>query len=158
MPTDPVPENLRWGGILEATSFRCSKVILKAVFLLGVLNTSEDGKLTASLKQTILAWELSTRKSLLMHDPPHLPAAQQLLHSGGWRQWFGSTEDLNSVPSDSYPRPLLMTPVPTRVPRRTGSWEGVVCGPRSFQAHLVLVSTFIDLVLSHCLGRPLLVL
>lgn len=39
---------------------------------LGVLNTTEDGKLTASLRWPILALELSRRKSFLTHDPPHL--------------------------------------------------------------------------------------
>lgn len=36
----------------------CEGLIPKAVFLPGVLNTSEDGQLTASLRQLLLALEL----------------------------------------------------------------------------------------------------
>lgn len=49
--------------------------IPNAVFLLGVLNTSEDGNLTASLQQPILVSKLFPRKLHLTHDPPPSPPA-----------------------------------------------------------------------------------
>lgn len=122
MPTDPVPEQLRlgqWRHLIPPfvrVGSKCSDPAW-------CLSTSEDGKLTASLRQPILALELPKRKLLSTHDPTPPPVSYAVqserrvevrpLHGGEGEQLVWGYR------ADSHPRPLLMGPQPMRVPKRT---------------------------------------
>lgn len=75
-----------WGGCWRPPHVAIREgQISKAVILLGVLHTAEDGSLPNSCRQPILALELSSGKLFLTYDPPH-PSAVLYDLMAEWEQ------------------------------------------------------------------------